>query len=117
MVRYLLVLVAFPILTATSACGQECSVSDISVESVSTSNGLVATKVRGRLVNRCSSPTGPQVKFVFWSKSGTLLRVFDAWPASVNNIQPGSDYPFEFSLEKVDNFDRLEVRVIQTRLW
>lgn len=117
MARYFLIPTTFLVLAVASACAQECSVSDISVESLSASEGLVVTKVRGKLVNRCASPTGPQVKFVFWDKNGTLVRVFDAWPASANNVQAGADYPFEFSLEKVGNFDRLEARVIQTRRW
>lgn len=101
----------------SSAWAAECRVSDIQVDSLRSTNGQIATRLMGRIVNRCSEPTGVQVKFIFYDRSGELVKVVDAWPASTTNVASQSDFPFEFSVEKVNAFARVEARVIRVERW
>lgn len=105
------------IFATSGAWAVECKTSDIHVDSLKTANGQIATRLIGRIINRCSEPTGVQVKFIFYGKSGDLVKVVDAWPASTSNVAPQSDFPFEFAIEKVDAFTRVEARVIRVERW
>ena len=79
--------------------------------------GTLVTSILGVIVNGCSVPAGVQLKVIFYDKQGGLLRVEDMWPASTSNIPANSDFPFQVSLERVEGFDKVEVRVIRTKTW
>lgn len=54
---------------------------------------------------------------VFYGKGGDLLKVMDKWPASMSNIEPHSSFPFEVMIDKVANFEKIEVRIIRVQTW
>jgi maltose-binding protein MalE len=72
--------------------------------------------VTGRLINNCDQATGVQVKITVYGKSGDIVKVDDIWPASVKNIPPHSEYPFEW-VDRIPEFDRFTVSVIDLKTW
>jgi hypothetical protein len=76
-----------------------------------------ATSIIGSILNKCDSSVGVQIKVIFYDKARNILRVEDMWPASVNNIPAHSDYPFQIEVNHVENFDRVEVRVLAVNKW
>lgn len=95
-----------------------CGPSMIKIEKLKVINeGTVTTSIIGVLKNGCSTAVGPQIKFVFYDRSGEILRVEDMWPASINNIPPQSDFPFQIRIEQVNGFKKIDARVIEVRRW
>lgn len=100
----------------SSVANQQCKVEDITVDSVRADHGNVVTHIAGRIVNRCVVSTGVQLKFIFYGPGRSLLSAQDVWPASISNIPPG-DYPFQFSVEKLEGLEHLEVRTLKVQRW
>ena len=105
-------LLAFPAVHAA-----ECRAADIQVGPIEFSHGMVSTSLLGSLMNKCSSPTGAEIKFVFYGASDKLLKVVDAWPASTNNIPARATFPYEFTVPMVDGLKRVEAQVLRVRRW
>jgi hypothetical protein len=96
----------------------ECQIKDIVLDKFNVlDDGVVTTRILGRINNNCTNPTGVQLKVVFYDKGGNLLKVQDMWPASVSNIEPHSSFPFEVTIEKVQNFAKAEAKVIRVSTW
>jgi hypothetical protein len=94
-----------------------CKVSDIAIQKLKVRDERSITYLVGKLVNNCASPTGVEVKAVFYGKDNEILKVRDMWPASINNIEARSDFPFEIMDDKVEGYSRVEMRVIAVRAW
>ena len=77
----------------------------------------MATSIFGILLNGCDVLTGPQIKVTFYDQAGKVLRVEDMWPASINNVSPKADFPFQVRVNRVEGFARVEVSVVSTKTW
>ena len=105
-------------LSDTAYSQTNCTAANIKVEQFRAQNeGSITTSILGVLLNGCNVPTGPQIKVTFYDQAGTILRVEDMWPASINNIPPKSYFPFQVRLNRVEGFSWAEVRVITTKTW
>jgi len=95
-----------------------CPISKISVEKFRVQDeGQILTVIIGSIRNKCDIPVGVQLKVIFYDTMDNVLRVEDMWPASVNNIDAHSDYPFQVHLDRVRGFKRVEVRVLRAETW
>ena len=102
----------------SSAWGTQCQTSHIKVDKFRVSNeGTITTSVFGVLLNACSEATGVQLKITFLDKAGEILRVEDVWPASTNNVPARTDFPFQMRFPRVEGYDKVDVRVINTKSW
>lgn len=95
----------------------QCKPSDIDIDKVRGRVDGDYVYVAGRLVNNCASATGVQIKITVYNKAGDILTVRDLWPASINNIPPRSDFPFEIMVPRQAGFANFDTRVIGTRVW
>lgn len=101
---------------AAPAQNGRCQSSDISVGKL---NGRVEGRyiyIAGRQVNHCTHPTGAQIKVTIYDEDRNILTVHDSWPASINNIPDGSDFPFEDMID-TGGFSSFDVRVVSTQTW
>jgi hypothetical protein len=93
-----------------------CSTSDVSVEIIRVWNdGKVATRVLGRLHNRCSTPTAAEIQLLFLGSDGALVSVWRGWPTASVDIDPKSDFPFEFGILQVAGATRVTAKVLRVR--
>jgi hypothetical protein len=100
-----------------TAAPRECEKTDIHLDNFSASSERGVTRIFGRIKNRCPMPAGVQIKVIFYSSAGDLLKVVDMWPASVNNIDPNALFPFEVTIDRVNGFDKVEASVIRVSTW
>jgi hypothetical protein len=109
---------AIALLPIVALARPACQVSDIVVDRLNVVNeGNLTTRILGRVSNNCAKPTGVQLKVVFYGKGRDLLKVVDMWPASVNNIPPHSNFPFDIPIERLSNIEKTEASVIQVKTW
>jgi hypothetical protein len=111
--------VLFCLIFSSISYGKEtCPISSVKVDKFKAINDKnYVTSVIGVLVNNCNISVGIQIKVVFYDKDENILRVQDGWPASINNIQPQTSYPFQFSVDKVEGFTKTTVQVIEVKQW
>lgn len=110
---------ALPLLAAAGE-PSPCKPSDMKIEQVKVRGaepGYTLQHVTGRMVNNCSKPIGAQVKIIYYGKGKEILKVQDVWPASVNNVEPRGDYPFDLVFEPIQGFEQLEIRVNRVEKW
>lgn len=106
------------LLPLNASAAPACHVRDIKIRQFKVVNdGKLTTKLLGEIANNCNEPTGVQIKVVFYGKRDQLITVTDMWPASVNNIAPHSNYPFQVTIEKVEHYEKVEASVIGVTTW
>lgn len=97
-----------------------CKPSDIKIDQVKihgTTPSDGNNHLIGRMVNNCAEPIGAQVKIIYYGKGKEILKVSDVWPASVNNIDAHSDYPFDMVFEPIPGFEHVEMRINRVQRW
>ncbi len=94
-----------------------CAISDITIDKTNVKVDMDMLRIVGRVINNCSDSTGVQLKIVLYDTEGNIQKVQDMWPASINNIPPHSNFPFEFLTKQIDGFEKMEMRVIDVKKW
>ena len=114
------------IMTAVPAFGGECPATKITIKGFRgrvvdrcTRTPCPKYKLTGEIINNCSIPVGVQIQIVGRDKDGMVVSVIEAWPASINNIAPGSSYPFDLGplMEYDKAIVKFEVKVIEVKQW
>lgn len=94
-----------------------CAPSDIEVKQVSWSRLRAYIVVVGEILNRCTSPTGVELKLTLRDKAGGVLDTDEFWPASIGNIGTGDAYSFKWRFEDDRAAATVDVVVLRTEAW
>jgi len=81
----------------TQTARAECGTSDFTFHDLRAQPaGYGFTRITGRISNNCAEAKGAQIKITTYNRAGDILSDNDIWPASINNIPPNSEFPFEW---------------------
>jgi len=73
--------------------------------------------VNGVVTNNGQNAMGVELQIALYDKNGTPLKVSEFWPASIRNIAPGEQYPFEWLENCEPGVETFEVKVINSKEW
>jgi hypothetical protein len=75
--------------------------------------------VTGELKNNSSSPVGAELQVMLRGDNDRLLSSDSFWPASVQNIAPGTTWPFEhmIKIDELPEVKKVQARVIDVKQW
>jgi len=104
-------------LGGTQTARAECGTSDFTFHDLRAQPaGYGFTRITGRISNNCAEAKGAQIKITTYNRAGDILSDNDIWPASINNIPPNSEFPFEWLHTKVV-FAKFTVTIISVKSW
>lgn len=117
---------ALALVLACSPAGARCMPTDFEVIGFSATahdncrlSPCPVLALTGELQNHCAEPAGAMLKVTAHNAEGRVIATTQGWPASVQNIAPGSRFPFD--LGPLMHYDaaisRFEVLIIDARTW
>ena len=73
--------------------------------------------VVGEVRNVSNRPAGVELQVIARDPAGRLVDVATFWPASINNIRPGSSYGFRHPVTNQRSATRVEVDIVGSEIW
>src|SRR5690606_3750552 len=71
----------------------------------------------GEVRNVGGGAAGVELQVIARDASGRLVDVVTFWPASTQNIRPGTSYGFRYAVTRERSAVRFEIQVVGTEMW